>query len=66
MKSVKIVTYDWLEDSLQQRSHKREGQYLLTKVEKADKKLKAERKAKERKLLKKEGKSQLFLFGLSL
>jgi hypothetical protein len=56
IKSVKIVTYDWLEDSLHAKSSKREGPYLLKKIEKVKRKLKAERKAKERKALKKEGK----------
>lgn len=60
MKAIKIVTYDWLEDSLQTRSHKREGEYLLSKVEKVEKKLKAERKSKEKKELKRDGKCLLF------
>jgi hypothetical protein len=54
-KSIKIVTYDWLEDSIHTKRPKAEGRYLLVNVEKADKKLKAARKAKEKKVLKKEG-----------
>ena len=50
------MSYDWLEDSLQNKSRKREGDYLMSKLEKVDKKLKASRKAKERKELKKDGK----------
>jgi hypothetical protein len=56
-KKVKIVTYDWLEDSLQNGSRKREGEYLIKKIVKADRKKKAVSKDKERKALKKEGKS---------
>ncbi|KAF2432708.1 hypothetical protein EJ08DRAFT_695107 [Tothia fuscella] len=54
IKGLKIVTYDWLEDSLNAKSHRREKEYLLTTVEKADKKLKQERKKKERSALKKD------------
>jgi hypothetical protein len=64
--SIKIVTYDWLEDSLQMRSRRREGLYLLAKVEKSDKKLKAERKVKERRALKKEGKILRFPLSANL
>ena len=30
LKNVKIVSYDWLEDSLQAQRHKRESKYCFT------------------------------------
>ncbi|KAF2084620.1 hypothetical protein K490DRAFT_68554 [Saccharata proteae CBS 121410] len=56
---VYIVSFDWLEDSLASRSHKREKPYLLNKANsksrakaKAKPKQRAERKAKQRKTAK--------------
>ena len=40
--SMKVVTFDWLEDSLHKKSKRREGSYLLEK--------KAEAKARKREL----------------
>jgi hypothetical protein len=54
-KNVKIVSYDWLEDSLMQHTHKHEGPYLLKKTSKLDKKAKLQKKAKEMKTIKKDG-----------
>lgn len=34
-KDVHIVSYDWLEDSLLKKTHKREGPYLMKNVVKA-------------------------------
>ncbi|TLD15063.1 hypothetical protein E2P81_ATG09911 [Venturia nashicola] len=57
-KKIKIVTYDWLEDSLMSHSRKREGEYLIKKHVKADRKRKNAAKSEERSALKKEGMSQ--------
>lgn len=48
MKSVKIVTYDWLEDSLLSKSRrpKKEGRYLLNTVFKGEKEKKGRGKGK--------------------
>ncbi|KAJ9663252.1 hypothetical protein H2201_005696 [Coniosporium apollinis] len=51
-KGIKIVTYDWLEDCLHQKTHKRETSYLLETVVKDTRKKKHERKEKERKAAK--------------
>lgn len=53
-KGVKIVTYDWLEDCLHQKTHKRETPYLLETVVKDNRKKKHERKEKEWKATKKD------------
>ncbi|KAF2838230.1 hypothetical protein M501DRAFT_1017252 [Patellaria atrata CBS 101060] len=52
--SIKIVSYDWLEDSLRGQTHKREAPYLWTKLEKTDKSLREARDNRERKEMKKE------------
>ena len=44
IKSLKIVTFDWLEDSLLKRTRKREGPYLLNRFFKAKEKAKAKKK----------------------
>ncbi|KAJ9638812.1 hypothetical protein H2199_006672 [Coniosporium tulheliwenetii] len=51
-KGIKIVTYDWLEDCLHQKTHKWETSYLLETVVKDTRKKKHERKEKERKAAK--------------
>lgn len=56
-RTVKILKYDWLEDSLQGKSKKRETPYLWSNVEKKNVKLKQQRQAKEARILKKDGKS---------
>ncbi len=43
-RTVQIVTYDWLEDSLIGKHHKREKAYLLSTVEKAKRKQEKEQK----------------------
>ncbi|KAE9962379.1 hypothetical protein BLS_000416 [Venturia inaequalis] len=53
-KKIKIVTYDWLEDSLMSQARKREGEYLIKKHVKADRKRKNAAKGEERSALKKE------------
>lgn len=58
-KKIKIVTYDWLEDSLMGQTRKREGEYLIKKHVKADRKRKNDAKSEERSALKMEG--ELFL-----
>jgi len=40
---VKIVSYDWLEDSLMGKTHKKEGPYLWSRIEKERKKAKLEK-----------------------
>ena len=52
---IKIVTFDWLEDSLQNSTHKREKPYLWKTIDKAKLKEKNERRAKERKQAKHDG-----------
>ena len=56
-KQVKIVTYDWLEDSLQKQSRKHEGPSLWKNKEKEFTKLKAARLESERRILEKDGNS---------
>ncbi|OCL09245.1 hypothetical protein AOQ84DRAFT_388320 [Glonium stellatum] len=46
---IKIVTFDWLEDSLLKSTHKREKPYMWKTIEKARLKEKKEIRAKERK-----------------
>lgn len=58
-KKIKIVTYDWLEDSLMAQARRREGEYLIKKHVKADRKRKNAAKREERSALKKEG--ELFI-----
>lgn len=48
-KHVKIVTFDWLEDSLQNQTHKREGAYLWKKIVERKEIKKARRRQRERK-----------------
>ncbi|QDS75876.1 hypothetical protein FKW77_001910 [Venturia effusa] len=57
-KKIKIVTYDWLEDSLMGQTRKREGDYLIKKHVRADRKRKSAGKSAERSALKKEGTSK--------
>ena len=52
---IKVVTFDWLEDSLQDSTHKREKPYLWKTIDKAKLKEKNERRAKERKQAKHDG-----------
>ena len=47
-RNCKIVTYDWLEDSLLKQTRKREGQYLLQRLEQESRKAKFDQKTKER------------------
>lgn len=52
VKKLKIVSYDWLEDSLMKRSRKKEGEYLMRRKIKAIAKAKAEKKVvREKNLL---------------
>lgn len=46
---VKVVTFDWLEDSLQNHGHKREGPYLWKKIVERKEVKKARRRQRERK-----------------
>lgn len=55
-KKIKVVTYDWLEDSLMSKIRKREGDYLIKKHVKADRRKKNAAKRQEQSALKKEGK----------
>lgn len=48
-KHVKIVNFDWLEDSLQNQTHKREGAYLWKKIIERRQIKKARRRQRERK-----------------
>jgi hypothetical protein len=52
---IKVVTFDWLEDSLQNSTHKREKPYLWKTIDKAKLKENNERRAKERKQAKHDG-----------
>ncbi len=54
-KDVKIVSYDWLEDSLLAKSNKRETPYLWTTLSKAEATRKAQKKTVVAKIVKKEG-----------
>lgn len=54
LKTVNIVAYDWLEDSLQAQSHKRESKYRYT-IQKEKAKNKACKKKVIRQKHKKEG-----------
>ncbi len=54
-KDVKIVSYDWLEDSLLAKYNKRETPYLWTTLSKAEATKKAQKKAAVAKIVKKEG-----------
>ena len=45
MKTVKIVSFDWLEDSLMAKSAKREGEYLMGARAKTAKETKEKKKA---------------------
>ena len=56
LKKVKIIAYDWLEDSLQAQRHKRESKYDLTVQAKQKAKSKARKAEKIRRKDKKEGK----------
>ncbi|KAF2452971.1 hypothetical protein BDY21DRAFT_375163 [Lineolata rhizophorae] len=53
-KHIKIVTFDWLEDSLLSCTRKREGRYLLQKLLKAEELEKKIKKAAERRKAKQE------------
>lgn len=52
IKKLKIVTFDWFEDSLMQQSPKREGPYLLKSVAKKTQKEKARKKRKVKRAVK--------------
>lgn len=52
IKRLKIVTFDWFEDSLMQHSPKREGPYLLKRVAKKTQKEKAQTKRKVKRVVK--------------
>jgi len=52
IKKLKIVTFDWFEDSLMQKSPKREGPYLLKRVAKKTQKQKAQKKSKVKRAVK--------------
>ncbi|KAF2102650.1 hypothetical protein NA57DRAFT_71639 [Rhizodiscina lignyota] len=54
IKQCKIVCYDWLEDSLQNKGRKREGPYLWKNKEKESAKLRAARQESVRRILKKD------------
>lgn len=51
-KKTKIVSYDWLEDSLMKRSPKKEGEYLMRRKVKAIAKAKAKKKVVRKENLK--------------
>jgi hypothetical protein len=53
--NIHIVTYDWLEDSLQARRPKREKPYLWSTIQRAKDKERRKRKAAARKLMKQDG-----------
>jgi hypothetical protein len=48
LKSVKVVTYDWLEDCLMNKRRRNERPYLLTKVE-ADKRMRKKQEVRRAK-----------------
>ncbi|KAI9859912.1 MAG: hypothetical protein M1830_006247, partial [Pleopsidium flavum] len=52
IKALKIVTFDWFEDSLMQHSPKREGEYLLKRVIKKAQKIKARKKTQAKRVIK--------------
>jgi len=56
-KKLKIVTFDWFEDSLMQHSPKREGEYLLKRVVKKAQKGKAQKKTQAKRAIKDGGES---------
>lgn len=51
IKKLKIVSYDWLEDSLMRQSPRKEGEYLMRGKIKAIAKTKAKRKVTRKKNL---------------
>ncbi|KAK5172453.1 hypothetical protein LTR04_003951 [Oleoguttula sp. CCFEE 6159] len=54
---IKIVSYDWLEDTLHSRSHKRETAYLWKVLDRTALKKRAAKERAERSALKREGKA---------
>ena len=52
LKKLKIVSYDWLEDSLMKRSPRKEGEYLMHRKIKAIAKAKAKKKVVRKENLK--------------
>ena len=63
LKKIKIVSYDWLEDSLLNHSPKREGDYLLNRQVKTKAKSKAKKKAIRKENIRKGGKIAHALHG---
>lgn len=60
IKTLKIVTYDWLEDSLLARSPKGVANYLLKQHVKVEKKRKAKQKEKVKETVKAGSKQPYF------
>ncbi|TKA75357.1 hypothetical protein B0A49_03328 [Cryomyces minteri] len=56
-KDIKVVSYDWLEDTLHSRSHKRETAYLWKVLDRTALKKRAAKERAERSTLKREGKA---------
>ena len=55
VKGIKVVSYDWLEDSLLSKSPKREGPYLMDRQAKSVAKSRAKKKATRKRNLREGG-----------